>query len=47
MNEVPDTFPWMFRGYLVMGAIVVAYLFTLAKRLRTLEREARAGRDRN
>ena len=39
MEQVPDTFPWMFLGYAVLWGVMVVYLLSLGIRLRTLERE--------
>lgn len=39
MEQVPDTFPWMFLGYAALWGVMVMYLLSLAARLRALERE--------
>jgi CcmD family protein len=39
MEQVPDTFPWMFLGYAALWGVMVIYLLSLAARLRALERE--------
>jgi CcmD family protein len=38
MEEVPNTFSWMFYGYLAMWTIFVGYLFSLLRRQRSVEK---------
>jgi len=39
MEQVPDTFPWMFLGYAVLWGLMVMYLLSLGARLRRVERD--------
>ncbi len=38
MEHVPDTFPWMFYGYLAIWGVFVFFLFSMLRRLRAIER---------
>ena len=38
MDEVPNTFPWMFYGYAALWLVMVIFLASLLSRMRAVER---------
>lgn len=46
MEQVPDTFPWMFYGYLAIWGVFVVFLLSMLARVRRIERTLNESSDR-